>query len=128
MENVLLNYKDDIILIETGQDGYGDNEIIHAEHLKGLYLQGTSQSESGFVESLSTSSHIYLDIENEFVKQNAYRLEGMYIIANIYDGKDNQSWFKITNVKIGQRKLLDNEINNIHCQLSKTAPLIYEES
>ena len=34
--NLLLEYKDPILLIETGQDGYGDNTVIHVEHLNGL--------------------------------------------------------------------------------------------
>ena len=126
--NLLLEYKDPILLIETAQDGYGDNAISHVEHLNGLFLQGTSQAESAFVEGISTDAHIYLDIENSFVKENAFRLEGMYIVANLFDDRESQAWYKIARCKVGQRKLLENDLNNVHCFLTKCSALYLEES
>jgi len=121
--NLLLEYKDPVLLIETGQDEYGDNAIIHVEHLNGLFRLGASQNEANYVEALGTDAHIYLDIENPFVKENAYRLEGMYIVANLHGGKQNQAWYKISSCVLGQRKLLDNDLNNIHCRLTKCSAL-----
>ena len=127
--NLLLEYKDPIILIETVQDEYGDNSIGHIERLNGLFRLGASQSEVNYVETLGTDAHVYLDIENEFVKNNAFRLEGMYIVANLFGGKENQAWYKISSVIVGQRKLLDNDINNVHCRLTKCSALFdLEES
>lgn len=117
--NQLLTYKDPVYLIETGQDMYGDNSIIHTEPVLGLFVQGNSQSESRFVEALGTDAHIYLDIDNPYVQENAYRLEGMYIVANLFGGPVNEAWYKIARVKVGQRKLLENDINNVHCFLTK---------
>lgn len=121
--NLLLEYKDPVLLIEAAQDGYGDNTIKHIEHLNGLFRLGMSQAESNYVERLGTDAHIYLDIANEFVKANAYRLEGMYIVANLQGGRENQAWYKISSVTLGQRKLLDNAYNNIHCRLTKCSAL-----
>lgn len=126
--NRLLEYKDPILLIDTAQDEYGDNSISHIEHLNGLFRLGASQNEVNYVESLGTDAHVYLDIENQFVKDNAYRLEGMYVVANLFGGKENQAWYKISSVILGQRKLLDNDINNIHARLTKCAALDLEES
>lgn len=126
--NLLLEYKDPVLLIETAQDGYGDNYVSHIEHLNGLFRLGMSQAESGYVEGISTDAHIYLDIENPYVKANAYRLEGLYIVANLQGGRESQAWYKISRCVLGQRKLLDNDYNNIHCWLTKCAPLDYEES
>lgn len=126
--NLLLEYKDPVLLIETGQDGYGDNTVIHVEHLNGLFRLGASQGEANYVEGLSTDAHIYLDIENQFVRENAFRLEGMYIVANLHGGKENQAWYKISSCILGQRKLLDNDVNNIHCRLTKCSALDLEES
>lgn len=126
--NLLLEYKDPILLIETGQDGYGDNTVIHVEHLNGLFRLGMSQAESNYVEGISTDAHVYLDIENPFVKANAYRLEGMYVVANLQGGRESQAWYKISSCILGQRKLLDNDYNNIHCRLTKCAALDMEES
>ena len=126
--NLLLEYKDPVLLIETGQDGYGDNTVIHVEHLNGLFRLGMSQAESNYVEGISTDAHVYLDIENPFVKANAYRLEGMYVVANLQGGRESQAWYKISSCILGQRKLLDNDYNNIHCRLTKCAALDMEES
>ena len=126
--NQPLDYKDPVILIETAQDGYGDNSVAHVERLNGLFVQGTSQSQSNYVEALGTDAHIYLDVENEFVLQNAFRLEGMYLICNLYGGIEPESWYKIARVKVGQRKLLGNEVNNVHCFLTKCDALDWEES
>lgn len=126
--NQLLEYKDPVVLIETAQDGYGDNTVIHAEHLKGLFVQGTSQAEASYVEGISTDAHIYLDIENQFVLENAFRLEGMYIVCSLFGGSEEEAWYKIARCKVGQRKLLGNEVNNVHCFLTKCDALEYEES
>lgn len=126
--NLLLEYKDPILLIETAQDGYGDNAVSHIEHLNGLFLQGTSQAEAAYVEGISTDAHIYLDIDNSFVRENAFRLEGMYIVANLFGDRESQAWYKIARCKVGQRKLLENDLNNVHCFLTKCSALYMEES
>lgn len=126
--NLLLDYKDDLLLIETAQDGYGDNSLAHVEEVKGLFLEGTSQSETNYTEMLSSDAHVYLDIENDFVKNNAFRLEGMYLVANLYGGEEIESWYKISRCKVGQRKLLENDINNVHCFLTKCEALDILES
>lgn len=129
MSNRLLVYKDPVILIETAVDGYGDPAIGHIEYLNGLFVQGTSQSHGSYVDSIGTDAHIYLDIENPYVKENAYRLEDMYIIANLFGFSEDESWYKISRVKVGQRKLLENDINNVHCFLQKNEKLFdIEES
>lgn len=126
--NQLLTYKDPLLLIETTQDGYGDNTVAHIEHVKGLFVQGTSQSQSSFVERIGTDAHVYLDINNAFVRGNAFRLEGMYIVANLFGDAEPEAWYKIARCKVGQRKLLENDINNVHCFLTKCDSLDIEES
>lgn len=126
--NLLLDYKDDLLLIETAQDGYGDDSLAHVEEVKGLFLEGTSQSEINYTEMISSDAHVYLDIENDFVKNNAFRLEGMYLVANLYGGIETESWYKISRCKVGQRKLLENDINNVHCFLTKCEALDILES
>lgn len=123
--NQLLIYKDPLVLIDTTQNGYGDNTVSHIEHINGLFVQGTSQSQQGATEMLGTDAHAYLDIENPYVQANAFRLEGLYLIANIMGGKENESWYKIRSAKVGQRKLLENDINNVHVFLTKCEALDY---
>jgi hypothetical protein len=121
--NRFLTYKDDLTIYETGQDGYGDFSILKEVPVKGLFLQGTSSSFQSDTESIATDAHVYLDIENDFIKQNAFRLEGFFIKCNTLNGLDNESWYRIVSAKVGQRKLLDNELNNVHCRLVKVEAL-----
>ena len=121
--NRFLTYKDDLSIYETGQDGYGDFSILKEVPVKGLFLQGTSSSFQSDTESIATDAHVYLDIENNFIKQNAFRLEGLFIKCNTLNGLDNESWYRIVSAKVGQRKLLDNELNNVHCRLVKVEAL-----
>lgn len=121
--NLLLEYKDDLTIYKMGQNGYGDFSIIEEIPVKGLFLQGTSNAFSNHVDNISTDAHVYLDIENEFIKQNAFRLEGFFLTCNTLGGEDEESWYRISSVKVGQRKLLDNDINNVHCRLTKAESL-----
>jgi len=124
--NKLLNYQDTVRLIQTAQNGWGDNEITVDIPVGALFHEGTSQSQSGYVERIACDAHVYLDIDNPFIQENAFRLEGMYIVANLYGGKESESWYKISRVVIGQRKLLDNALNNCHCFLTKCDALEIE--
>lgn len=126
--NLLLDYKDPIILVETGANGYGDESVVHVEHLLGLFHQGMSQTQINYVDTAGTDAHVYLDIENEYVKQNAFRLEGMYIVANLLGGPQSEAWYKISRVVVGQRKLLENDLNCCHAFLTKCEALEFEES
>lgn len=120
MSNLKLNLKDDLKLIEVAFDGYGDETISREIDVKGLFLSGTSQSLQNSTFTIGTDAHCYLDIDNPYIKENAYRLEGKYIGFNIFgDQLNSENYYKISKVKIGQRKLLSNEINNIHCFLQK---------
>lgn len=121
--NKLLDYKDSVILISTTQDEYGDDFIDKVIPINGLFLQGTSQNEISHTDMISTDAHIYLDIDNPFVQENAYRLEGMYLVADLLGLGQSESWYKIARVKIGWRKLLENDINNVHCFLTKCEAL-----
>lgn len=121
--NRFLTYKDDLTIYETGQDGYGDFSILKEVPVKGLFLQGTSSSFQSTTEAIATDAHVYLDIDNDFIKQNAFRLEGLFIKCNTLNGLDNESWYRIVSAKVGQRKLLDNELNNVHCRLVKVEAL-----
>lgn len=121
--NLLLDYKDPMLLIDVGVNGYGDETVNHVEQLNGLFHQGLSLGQQEYAGVLGCECHVYLDIENEFVKANFIRLEGMYIVCNIYGDQDNMCWYKIERCVTGQRKLLDNDINNLHCYLSKATAL-----
>ena len=125
--NLPLEYKDPMYLVEVGTNGYGDESVINLVEVNGLFHQGLSQHQQQYVATLGCECHVYLDIENPFIKANFIRLEGMYLICNLYGDEDKKCWYKIEKCVVGQRKLLENNINNIHCYLSKAPALALPE-
>jgi hypothetical protein len=88
-------------------------------------VQRTSVQHGENADAVMSDATIYLDPNNEIVLNNMFRLEGMYIIAQPFGQADNEAWYRITHVAVGQRKLLDNMVENIHCTLEKTAGMAY---
>lgn len=119
---VLLDYKDTVQLISTqlASDGYGTEIVDEVNDVQALFLSNTGWQHGNFQTQTTSDAEVYLDPEDEFVMANAYRLEGMYILANRFEGEDSQEWYKITQVIVGEDKLLDNQIDNVQCQLKKT--------
>jgi hypothetical protein len=118
---MISNLPDVVTIAEGVGGGYGDSKIRILGQVDALFLQSFSRSHAANVDVNDADAHVYLDTENEIVKSRAYRLEGMYINANPFGGVDNNSWYKVTRVPVGQRKLLDNDVDNVHCFLKATA-------
>ncbi len=117
--------KDTVKLATTTVDGYGDKTVTVLTEVKSLFIQRTSVNHNQGAEMVQSNAVVYLDPKNAIVLNNAYRLEGMYIIAQPFGQTQPESWYKISSVTVGQRKLLDNAVENIHCQLDKVAGLAY---
>ena len=115
--NVTLRYKDTVQLVTGVRDMYGDITDPVINTMKGLFLRGKSESFQNDTYTTGTDAHIYLDPNDPNIVSLDLNLQGCYLnIEGIYGGMET---YKIERVKIGQRKLLGNEINNIHCFLSK---------
>jgi hypothetical protein len=114
-----MNYLDTVKLATTTSDGYGDQTVTVLTDAKALFIQRTSEEHQNNADGITSDAAVYLDPTNSIVVDNAYRLEGMYIIANPLGGEQSASWYQIAHVTVGQRKLLNNAIDNIYCLLEK---------
>lgn len=117
--------QDTVKLATTTSDMYGDKTVTVLTEVKSLFIQRTAVAHDLSAEGVTSDAVVYLDPKNEVVLDNAYRLEGMYIIAQPFGQTQNESWYKIVGVHVGQRKLLNNAVENIHCTLDKVAGLAY---
>lgn len=117
--------KDTVKLATATSDGYGDKTVTVLTDVKCLFIQKTSYERGQNNEGVASDATIYLDKTNPVVLDNAFRLEGMYIIANPFGQPEQDSWYRILDTSVGQRKLLDNVIDNIHCHLEKVAGVPY---
>lgn len=116
---------DTVKLATTAPDGYGDRTVTVLTDVKSLFIQRTSMDHSSNIESHDSDASVYLDPTNSVVLENMFRLEGMYIIAQPFGQLTDKAWYRITHVSVAQRKLLNNAIDNIHCQLDKVAGVAY---
>lgn len=116
---------DTVKLAQTSSDMYGDLTVEVLSDVQCLFIQRTSVEQSDNAIGVTSDATIYLDPTNQVVLDNSYRLEGMYIIAQPFGQSQTESWYQISGVQVGQRKLLNNAIDNIHCELVKVAGLAY---
>lgn len=116
---------DTVQLATTTTDGYGDKTVTVLTQSKALFIQRTSVQHQNNSDGITSDAAVYLDPENDVVTANVYRLEGMYIVAKPLGGTQDASWYRVTHVTVGQRKLLDNAIDNVYCLLEKEAGAPY---
>lgn len=115
-----LTYLDPATLVKVKLNEYGDAELDELSDIKVLFRFGMSTMQANFVENISTDAHAYLDISSSFVRNNLYRLEGMYLVMDRYG---ESIWYKIEKSVIGRTLLTDNQDNNVHVWLSKSSAL-----
>ena len=123
--SVCINYQDTIQLVKTTipLNGYTTQIIEEIEEVPALFIQSTSWSHSDFQNQIGSDAQIYIDPSNEFVIENVYRLEEMYVIANMFGDNNTNCWYKIIAVTVGQDKLLTNNIDNVLLSLKKTSEI-----
>lgn len=116
-----MTLKDTVQLAETSRDGYGTKTVQTLTDIASLFLQSSGKAHSANVDIANSDAHVYLDKDNPILLERGYKIEGMYIKANLFGGSDSDSWYQITKVVVGQRKLLDNDVDNVHAYLQKVA-------
>jgi len=115
----MISYKDSIKLIDVDTDGYNDKTVVINQTVKSLFHLGGSYLQTASAEEHAADAHVYLNPKDPIVLANAYRLEGLYIVANLFGGDESDAWYRISRVVVGQRKLLANNVDNVHCFLTK---------
>lgn len=119
-----LTYNETITIYKVSSSGYrGSKQLVDSADVACIFAQGTGFSHQNNQENVDADAVVYVDFEDEFITENANRLEGMYVLANIFDGTNSKSWFKIDSVAINRDHLINNQIDNIELRLKKTASL-----
>lgn len=119
----MICFKDVIKLATTEVNGYGDQSVDYLTDLDCLFLQSTGDTFGDHQEQITSDAHAYIDFNNPVVSSLGYRLEGMFVIAQPFGTSEQESWYKIIRVVVGQRKLLCNDVDNVHIFLKKTEAL-----
>lgn len=120
-----LNYPDLVTFVEVQSDGYrGSKSIVEQEAVPVIFLQTTGFVSGNFQENVDADAICYPDPTNDFVISNNDRLEGMYILAPLFDVDNDKGWYKVTKVEISRDHLLGNVIDNIQCLLKKSHKIV----
>jgi hypothetical protein len=123
-----LDYPDLVTFYSAVSTGYrGSKVAVEAEDIPCYFLQNTGFAQGANQEAVTSDGICFPDFSNQFIVENFNRLEGMYILAQLFGGEANKSWFKITSVTINRDHLLTNEIDNIELNLKKTTALLDNE-
>jgi hypothetical protein len=122
--NDTLNYPDLVTFYKATTTGYRGSKVVTAEeNVDCFFLQNTGFTEGGFQEQTNSDAVCYPNPKNSFIKNNKNRLEGMYIVTSITEEDKSQNWYKIISVTVNKDHLLENEIDNIECNLKKVSEL-----
>lgn len=119
-----LNYQDTVTLIDTAPNEYGTEVITNSVSVPAMVLSTTTALHASNQDAIGTTSVVYLDPTNPFVVENAYRLEEMLLVIDIYGGPEKETWYKIENVTVARDVLLSNQIDNMFVELKKTSEIV----
>lgn len=123
MPNRLVKTPDTAYIVALKHNGYGDASISSQSEIACAFFQSFNNLESANVELTQSDAYAYLDVNNSFIKNLGYKLQGLYFKKEQF-GTDQ--WYIITTVEVAQRKLLTNEVNNVLINLQVTVPPIGE--
>lgn len=122
--SVDLSYNETATIVKVQADGYGNKKVpVQQIAVPAIFLQGTGFDRSSFQENVTADAILYVDPTNAFVVANHMRLEGMYVVMQLFGSDADQSWYKIVTVTVNRDHLLENQINNVECVLKKTRPI-----
>lgn len=118
-----IQYVDTIRLVKPVIDGHGSEKIGETVEVPGLFMQSTGWTHGGNQSAITSDASVYVDHTHEFVMENFNRLEGMLVIANLFGADSADAWYRVTQVVVGQDKLLGNRIDNIQLFLKKSTEI-----
>lgn len=119
-----LKHKDNSTFVVVTSTEYGNQKTVTEQHsVKCTFLQNTGFNHSNNQDLLEADAILYPDHKNEFVINNHNRLEGMYVVVSPYGADADESWYKITSVRVNRDHLLKNKIDNIELTLIEVQAL-----
>lgn len=118
MGNRLVKTPDTAYIASQSKDGYGDVTVLEENEVKCAFFNQFNQQQAANQELTQADAYAYLDIDNTYIKNRGYKLQGLYFKTNVFG---NDQWFIITTVEVAQRKLLTNQINNVLVNLQVAA-------
>ena len=118
-----LEYKDTVTIVDTFIDGYGTERAQVQAVVSALFFENTGWSSGGNQIAVESDAGVFVNHKDTFILANHDRLEGMLIIANNLGGSEDEAWYRIIDVVVGQDKLLGNDVYQVILLLKKSTEI-----
>lgn len=120
--NMELNYPDTATFVKVTAGTYrGSRVVSEQDAVPVIFVQNTGLNQSNFQDTINSDAICWPDPTNEFIVDNFNRLEGMFILAPLFDVDDDDGWYRVESVTVNRDHLISNQIDNIECRLKKTS-------
>jgi hypothetical protein len=117
-----MNYPDSVIIVDPVIDEYGTEKIGRMETVACIYAPATGYTQGSNQAQINSDATLYLDPTDDYVLEVHKRLEGMLVIASEGESQTD-GWYRISVVNVGKRSLLDNTLDNVQVDLTKSSPI-----
>jgi hypothetical protein len=117
--NEELIFEDTCLIYPTTVDGYGHDVLGTPITVPCMYVQTTAYQHSSSQDAIVGTQRLALPAFDSFVLSQGYRLEGLVVEVNPFDGSGSAQRFKITSVTPARDILLGNEVHHVECDLKK---------
>ena len=124
MRRQKLDYNETATIVIAESEGYrGKKASIEQHAVKCIFIQELGFSNIRNQELLDADAIMYVDTNDEFISDNHYRLEGMYVLISPFGASAAESWYRVGSVSVNRDHLLSNGIDNVACILKKAEPV-----
>lgn len=119
-----LRYNETLTFVIAESSGYKGTKVATEQHdVDCIFIQSVDFFNAGFQETRDADAVVFVNPEDDFILENYYRLEGMYIVAPLFGAGDDVSWYRIESTSANRDHLLSNTTDNIECLLKKASPI-----
>lgn len=120
----ILNYQDTATFVSVSPTGYkGAVTVVEQVLVPVIFAQSTGRTRTGFQDAVESDAVCYPDFNNAFIANHHNRLEGMYVIMQLFGSSEPVSYYRVAKCTVNRDHLLGNSIDNIELLLKKSAPL-----
>lgn len=119
----LFDYQDTATFVWTSSNEYGDRTVVDTAEVNCSFFQDTSFTRSQFADSTDTDAVMFVDPDSQALLDKHYRLEGVYVMIDLFGASEESSWFRVTKASISRDNLLSNQIDNVELALKKARPI-----
>lgn len=119
-----LTYPDTATFVKVAPAGYSNNKVVVSQDcVPVVFIQNTGYVRANNQDAVDSDAICFPDHRDPFITDNHNRLEGMYILAPLFDASEDEGWFKVVRVNVNRDHLIGNQIDNIELILKKSTAI-----